>query len=192
MESKVKEFEQALGDVRKAHRLIYAYQHRMLDLVYFIKTKLDFPSFLAEKRFSRDIRKKRDGYLEVFNDMWAWDFLYSYNFEYYLGEIELEDKSLCALSVIQYSDTGYFDTETSSRTDINSFADEEESSTKLLFLLEVVPKGKKWIWGANEIVMDKQYARAKHQKTCLKHDKGNMQVIYSFPLSRFLNMFTDV
>lgn len=30
MESKVKEFEQALGDVRKAHRLIYAYQHRIV------------------------------------------------------------------------------------------------------------------------------------------------------------------
>lgn len=193
MGTKVEEFNEALCDVRKAHRLIYSYQQRMLDLAYFIKSKLDFPLFLAEKRFSSDIRKKRDGYLSVFNDMWAWDFLYSYMFEYYLGDIELKNGDNYALSIIQYSDTGYFDAEGYSRTDINSFAEEKDSGSKLLFILEFKPKkNKNWIWNIEELAMNKEYASMKHTKTILKLEKGHTQVLYSFPLERFLTEKTSL
>lgn len=194
MENKLKEFNNALCDVRRAHRLIYSYQQRMLDLAYFIKTKLDFPDFHGKKRFSGDISKNRSSrYLRIWNDMWAWDFLYSYTFEYYLGEIKLEDGSDCALSIIQYSDTGYFETEGDSRTDINSFANEEESESKLLFILEVKPKNaKQWIWDIHKLSLDKEYASMKHTKTLLPSEKGNVQVLYSFPLDCFLNEKTSL
>lgn len=192
MEDKMKQFNDAMNDVRKAHRLIYSYQQRMLDLIYFIKSKLDFPLFLAEKRFSNDIYKKRNGYLLLPDNMWAWDFLYSYMFEYYLGEITLDNEDICALSVIQYSDTGFFEKEDNSRMDLNSFADEEESGSKLLFILEIKPKRKNWIWNINELVMDKQYASLKHECTIIKSDKGNIQVLYSFSLDRFLNEKTSL
>lgn len=192
MELKIKEFNDAMCDVRKAHRLIYSYQHRMLDLVYFIKSKLDFPLFLAEKRFSDDIYKKRDGYLFVSNTMWAWDFLYSYMFEYYLGEIDLDNGDSCGLSIVQYSDTGFFEREENSQTDIKSFAEEEESGSKLLFILEMKPKKGEWIWNTGELAMNKEYASFKHKQTLLKSEKGNMQVLYSFPLDRFLNEKTSL
>lgn len=192
MEDKMKQFNDAMNDVRKAHRLIYSYQQRMLDLIYFIKSKLDFPLFWAEKRFSNDIYKKRNGYLLLPDNMWAWDFLYSYMFEYYLGEINLDNEGICALSVIQYSDTGFFENEDNSRMDINSFAEEEESGSKLLFILEIKPKRKNWIWNINELVMDKQYASLKHECTIIKSDKGNIQVLYSFSLNRFLNEKTSL
>lgn len=194
MENKLKEFNDALCDVRKAHRLIYSYQQRMLDLAYFVKTKLDFPDFQAKKRFSSDISKNRSSkYLRIWNDMWAWDFIYSYMFEYYLGEIELDNGDSCALSIIQYSDTGYFDADGESRTDVNSFAEEKESSSKLLFILEVKPKKtKEWIWNIHEISLDKEYGSSKHVKDLLISDKGNMQVLYSFTLDRFLNENTSL
>ena len=198
MENKLKELNNALCDVRKAHRLIYSYQRRMLDLAYFIKSKLDFPLLLAEKRFSSDIYKKRDGYLLLPDNMWAWDFLYSYMFEYYLGEIDLDNGDSCALSIIQYSDTGFFEKEENNRTDIKSFADEEESGSKLLFILEMKPKKKDWVrnengeWNTEQLAMNKEYASIKHDKTLLKYDQGNIQVLYSFPVDRFLNEKTSL
>ena len=92
---KVNELKEALCDVRKAHRIIYSYQARMLDLVRFISAKLDFGGNLqGTKYYSNDIWKPRkDAYLNMPDGMWAWDFLYPYVFEYYLGETELEDKS---------------------------------------------------------------------------------------------------
>lgn len=192
MEDKIKQFNGAMADVRKAHRLIYSYQQRMLDLIYFIKSKLDFPSFLGEKRFSNDIYKKRNGYLLLPDNMWPWDFLYSYMFEYYLGEIYLDNEDICALSVIQYSDTGFFEKDENNRIDVNSFADEEESGSKLLFILEIKPKRKNWIWNIGELAMDKQYASLRHKRTILKSDKGNIQVLYSFSLDRFLNEKTSL
>lgn len=187
MENKIEEFNNALCDVRKAHRLIYSYQQRMLDLAYFIKSKLDFPLFQAEKRFSKGIYKKRNGYLSIFNDMWAWDFLYSYLFEYYLGEIESDNDDSCMLSIIQYSDTGYFEKEENSKTDIKSFGKEEESGSKLMFILEVKPKEKDWIWNIEELVNNREYASFKHTGSVLKSEEGNIQVLYSCPLDCFLN-----
>lgn len=68
---------------------------------------------------------KRNGYLLLPDNMWMWDFLYSYMFEFYLGEINLDNEDICALSVIQYSDTGFFEKEENNRIDVNSFADKE-------------------------------------------------------------------
>ena len=98
----------ALCDIRKAHRMIYSYQQRMLGLAKFISAKLDFGQVSGVKHFSNDICKRRNGYMEVHGNMWAWDFLYSYLFEYYLGEKEIEGGDSIALSVVQYSDTGFF------------------------------------------------------------------------------------
>ena len=41
MDNKINEFNDALCDIRKAHRLIYSYQNKMLDLADFIRRRLD-------------------------------------------------------------------------------------------------------------------------------------------------------
>ena len=36
------DMEKALVDVRKAHRLLYEYQHRIVDIMHFVQDKLKF------------------------------------------------------------------------------------------------------------------------------------------------------
>lgn len=186
---KVDELKEALCDVRKAHRLIYSYQARMLDLVRFISAKLDFGGRLqgGAKYYSNDIWKpKKDDYLNMPDGMWAWDFLYSYVFEYYLGKMELDNGSNIAISIIQYSDTGFFEKTGNSRRDIDSFATEEESGSKLLFIIEMVPKNNSWVWDIEDIVNNKEFASMSHTKTMLQK-KGCVQGLYSFPIERFID-----
>lgn len=185
---KVNELKEVLCDVRKAHRLIYSYQARMLDLIRFISVKLDFGgSIQGTKYYSNDIWKPtKNAYLNIPDGMWAWDFLYSYLFEYYLGEWEVDGGANVALSIIQYSDTGFFEISGNSRTDIDSFAEEEESGSKLLFFIEKKPKKRNWVWDVDTIVNNKEYASVSHTKTVLQK-KGSVQGLYSFPIERFID-----
>ena len=195
METNIENLSKALLDVRRAHRILYAYQRRMSDLAYFIKCKLDMPDFYGFKHFSNPIHGRRKGHsrLKIWHDMWAWDYLYSYLFEYYLGEKEAGDKlHNYKLSLIQYSDTGYFDQDGQKRGRISEFGSEDESSSKLLFFLEYKPKGSKWEWKdgsyMERIVLNKEVGSKKHTKGVITIGVKHKQILYSFPLERFINM----
>lgn len=184
---KIEELNNALCDVRKAHRIIHEYQQRMLDLVRVIAAKLDFSGCSGgHKYFSNPIYRKRDGRLEICDGMWAWDFLYSYVFEYDLGAIELDDGSSVGLSIVQYSDTGFFDVVEGDPQRIKTFASEEESLSKLLFIIENKPKKKEWVWDIEKIVNNKEFASKNHTHTVLEK-KGCRQGLYSFPLEKFVD-----
>lgn len=190
MENKIEEFEKALVDVRKAHRLIFKYQEKMLDLMNYIKSRLDFPEFIGKKHFSNSIGAKRsgNGMQRIWHNMWAWDFIYPYIYEYYLGDIRLE-KYDCNLSLIQYSDTGFFDqsNEEVSRVDVEKFTEEEKSISKILFILEAVPKNHKtWKWDKDDFILNKLYASSSHQSDILENNNTKL-VLYSFPLNRFID-----
>ena len=106
------DIKQMMVDVRKAHRLIYQYQNRMLQLVNRIKTEYDLNNPVGRKRFSNPIGTMRRGndYQEAnlrVHDKWAWDMLYSYEFEYYFGKAIRNGLAGC-LSVFQISDNGYY------------------------------------------------------------------------------------
>ena len=118
-----------LEDVRKAHRLIYQYQKCILSTIKEIHKEYDFPQYpTARKLFSNPLKsteqfyenkaaqKKGNGVDIKFQknpeanlsieDKWAWDFLYTYELEYYFG---LKNKNKrCLFSVFQVSDTGYY------------------------------------------------------------------------------------
>lgn len=186
---KVNELKEALCDVRKAHRLIYSYQSRMLDLVRFIKAKLDFDNKIGgTAHFSEDTWKcdRDEGYLKLNDDTEAWDFLYSYVFEYYLGKKFIADRTI-AFSIIQYSDTGSFEGDECSFDDFQTFKDEEHSGSKLLFFIEMAPKKKKnFVWDIEDIVFNKEYGSIHHEKTVLEKN-GCVQGLYSFPIERFID-----
>lgn len=195
METNIENLSKALLDVRRAHRILYAYQRRMSDLAYFIKCKLDMPDFYGFKHFSNPIHGRRKGHsrLKIWHDMWAWDYLYSYLFEYYLGEKEAGDKlHNYKLSLIQYSDTGYFDQDGQKRGRISEFGSEEESSSKLLFFLEYKSKDSEWEWKdgsyMERIVLNKEVGSKKHTKGVITIGVKHKQILYSFPLERFINM----
>ena len=56
--ARVEELGKALCEVRKAHRIIYAYQKRMMDLARFIGAKLDMPECQVIKHYSNSPSKK--------------------------------------------------------------------------------------------------------------------------------------
>lgn len=195
METNTKKLTNALQDVRRAHRILYAYQRRMLDLVHFIRSKLDMPvkDLCGVKHFSRPIKKNK-GYLTIWHDMWAWDYLYSYLFEYYLGEQKTSNEAYeYKLSLIQYSDTGYFDQEEEgTRLELEKFKPEDKSSSKLLFFLEYKPKDSEWVWKdgsyMERIVLNKEFGSKEHTKTVRDTATRGTQILCSFPLERFINM----
>ena len=195
METTTENLSNALLDVRRAHRILYAYQRRMLDLVHFIQSKLDMPKFRGFKHFSNPIygRSKGHSRLNIWHDMWAWDYLYSYLFEYYLGVQKTSDEAYeYKFSLIQYSDTGYFDQDGQRRCRISEFGSEKESSSKLLFFLEYKPKDRNWEWGDGTslegIVLDKKVGSKGHTKEVRSTTSGGKQILCSFPLERFINM----
>lgn len=157
MEINNKQVNSLFADIRTAHRLIYEYQKRVLDLVFYIKGKLKFPGKVGGyKRFSNAIGTTRaysssyEGVnLAIYDKMWAWDFLYSYMMEFYLGEIE-ESKHKFSMSIIEISDTGYYSShqQNRDRQDIQTFANVEDSSTMLIFVFEIIKKNKTYqLWG---------------------------------------------
>ena len=195
METTSENLSKALLDVRRAHRILYAYQRRMSDLAYFIKCKLGMPDFYGFKHFSNPIHGRRKGHsrLKIWHDMWAWDYLYSYLFEYYLGEKEADDKLHdYKLSLIQYSDTGYFDKDGQRRCRISEFGSEDESGSKLLFFLEYKPKHSEWEWKdgsyMERIVLNKKVGSKKHETGVITIGVKHKQILCSFPLEEFINM----
>ena len=170
----------------------------MLDLVHFIQRKLDMREFRGFKHFSNPIYGPSKGHsrLSIWHDMWAWDYLYSYLFEYHLGEQKTSDELHdYKLSLIQYSDTGYFDREEeeeATRLELEKFKPEDKSSSKLLFFLEYKSKDIEWVWKdgsyMERIVLDKEVGSKEHTKTFQSPATGVKQILCSFPLERFINM----
>ncbi|MDC7218749.1 MAG: hypothetical protein PQJ59_02350 [Spirochaetales bacterium] len=73
MKSKIdqKELNKALLEVRKAYRIIYEYQKRVLDLVKYISKSLGYQYAGGWSKFSSPSPKNGKGSL----DNWAWDWL---------------------------------------------------------------------------------------------------------------------
>lgn len=181
----------ALCEVRKAHRLIYEYQRRMLDLTWFIKTKLDFPQYAGIKKYSNPISSRGT----IFHDMWSWDFIYTYVFEYYLGEqADIDRKLSWKFCIIQVSDTGFYKgcQDEVTATNINSYASPEDSETRLLFYLSISPNSsEEYDWDPSNIINSYAGRAEAGQDEFYKIENpnriGSVQIIYSVPLSRFLD-----
>lgn len=106
------DIKQMMIDVRKAHRLIYQFQDRMLQLMKLIANTYDLSHPAGRKRFSNPVSIMRRGSdypeanLKVY-DKWAWDMLYTYEFEYYFGKSIRNNLAGC-LSIFQIADNGYY------------------------------------------------------------------------------------
>ena len=190
--NKIDSLKNALIEVRKAHRLVFSYQERMLSLVNFIKAHLDGNRLSGVKHFSDPIKKKAgSAELTLPPGMWAWDYLYSYLFEYFIYEETLDDDSGIMLSVVQYTDTGFFDSKTDDKLDVAGFVEPEKSISKLMFIMEHTPKGRKAVWQNREAsrpsIENKKYASAKHKSDVIyPNGEGKTRLLlYSVPLEQF-------
>ncbi|MFA8436784.1 MAG: hypothetical protein ACEPOZ_19940 [Marinifilaceae bacterium] len=195
MQSK-EELQEALCDVRNSFRLLKEYQQRMLDIVSYIKERYSMPEFSGKKHFCDKIRNKRSGYadLQVWKDMWAWDFLYAYEFEYYLGQnsVKLDDVNLrYAMSVLQVSDSGFYESTESQkhRNRIETFKESVESSSALIFIFERIKGNADWLWDSGASILDEVgVSLIKNKGASMVVNKGNNCFIAArYPLEEFFD-----
>lgn len=141
-----REIDNIFADVRNAFRLLNRYQERVLDIVNYIKEQTPFTRMTGQKWYSNPIKKtQQNDYakLNVYHNMWGWDFLYGYIFEYYFDYIEKADKGI-EMSIFQISDDGFFISEASNKhmTDIESFAPTDKSHSYLVLNVTIKNAGK--------------------------------------------------
>ncbi|AJH14536.1 hypothetical protein [Myroides profundi] len=147
------ELNEGLINVRSAYRLIFEHQKRVLNTIDYIKDKFGMKADGGNKFFSDPISIKRADYPEVWTSsgMWAWDFLYSYCFEFYFGnqEIKIDDLSFrFDLSVVQVSDTGFWDSENEHKTELDTqtFNAVKSSESYFVFVFESKIDGAESYW----------------------------------------------
>ncbi len=198
--------ENMLADVRRAHRLIFEYQKRMLDLMQLVRNKYDFLNSPAGKKhfsmplhntekFSKD---NKDANINIFEKMWAWDFIYSYEMEYYFGEKTNENNgSKCYMSIFQITDNGFYlkdgfekEHERIVPDDLKlkteKFWDAEKSSSYLIFVAEVCKKDteRKFFPNVQKPIME---LYGKDNDILVNNNNGCTLVAKRYPVSKFFN-----
>lgn len=185
------DLNKTLLNVRKAHRLIKEYQERILNFIFYTKEKFNMPSVKGIRRFCNPFSNYQSGYgrLKVWKDMWSWDFLYSYEFEYYFGvdSTRMEGKEF-ALSIFQISDSGFYKSKSDNGNDISTFLSPEESESLFMFVFEV-SENEEWFW-------EKEFENAKQKLITENKDEyiiENRYLAVTYNIKNFLNQeYTDI
>jgi len=167
------EFEKTLIEVRKAYRLIYLYQRRVLDLVNFIGNKLSLNFHSGMSRFSNPAKTNTRAKLTF----WSWDWLMLYFYEFHFGIVRGDIR----FSIILQSDSGFFESETNDKLDISKFLNTEESSTKLYF---VIGDG---IWGCPIESFLKEHFKSKETEFRKEISDSKIWIAKSYNLSDFID-----
>ena len=153
----MKEIDNIFIDVRNAFRLLNDYQKRVLQIVKYIREQTPYTDMWGRKDWYSDkIGNRRNSpdpeyaNLSVHPDMWAWDFLYGYFFEYYFGKKQIENKSV-KMSLFQVSDDGFFVSNDEKRhwTNTSSFASSESSHSFIVFNISVYTSKESRLWLRN-------------------------------------------
>ena len=148
-----KELDNVFVDVRNAFRLLNDYQKHILNIVNYIREQTEYAEMWGRKNwYSNEIGNKKNSpdsdyaKLNIRNDMWGWDFLYGYIFEYYFGDLDKKRKGNIEMSVIQVSDDGYFvsNRENKSMTKISTFEDSENSHSYIILNMALTKKDNLW------------------------------------------------
>jgi len=106
-----------MRNLREAHRLIYAFQRSSLDFVFRVKNEVLEKGDAVDglKHFSRDLPKRKSGkshnevaFSAINRHNWAWDFLPTYAYEYYLGQTTPYSHIVLRASIIQIVDDAVY------------------------------------------------------------------------------------
>lgn len=121
-----------LMNVRKAYRLVFDYQSRILSLMKYIRSFYGLTLVGSFRHFSD--KSPQNGNTNL--DLWAWDWLNMYFYEF-LFEKDTESQETYRLAVFLVSDTGYFQARKNGMIDklnVQEFIPSEESKTELIFV----------------------------------------------------------
>lgn len=130
------QLDSTLIDVRKAYRLLYLYQRRVMDLAHYIGSKLDFRH--AENRSSYCFTQHPK---IVKHHHWAWDLLPMYNMAFVFHSRRIEgfsEEGKLFINIV--SDTGFYDSEVNNKLEINQFCSPENAATELHLVLTLRDK----------------------------------------------------
>lgn len=196
--------ENILSNVRKAHRLVFEYQKRMLDLMQLVRNQYDFKSLAGKKHFSKPLhntekfsKDNKDANIDIFEKIWAWDFIYSYEMEYYFGE-KTKNGLKCRLSVFQITDNGFFmrdgfekenGREDADKCITEKFWDADESSSYLIFVTEVSKENigsSKFFPDVQKYIME-LYGKDNDRLINNKEFEGHTLVAKRYPISEFFD-----
>lgn len=186
-----KELDNAFVDVRNAFRLLYRYQSRILDIVGYIREHTLYTDMWGRRLFCTTIHTRNNcpdkdyAKLAVWSDMWAWDFMYNYVFEYYFGQVKIGRKTI-EMSVIQVSDDGFYKSISNkpSQTDISTFLQAEESNSYLV----LTAGWKAWLRDEQEDDYDAflhKFLSGSNDSCIYIDDKGYWAITKRYPMQRF-------
>lgn len=171
-----KELEAALCEVRKAHRLIYEYQRRMQDLTWFIRNALGFNNYQGFKKFSAPIGSGKRIYVEN----WSWDWIYTYVYEYHLG---YNRDGKVRGSLIQVTDTGFYNQEKANAIILDTYKTPEESRSLLVFYF-LISDDKQLLESEWKPIEEKFSLK---QESVTNPTNKCHEIVYPVPLHCFLN-----
>ncbi|MCU7550403.1 hypothetical protein OCK74_14880 [Chitinophagaceae bacterium LB-8] len=124
------DLENIFVDVRKAYRLLYFYQRRVLDTVKFISGTLSKNIRGGWALFSDNAPKNGSG---INMDTLAWDWLNMYDYEFNFQDESINGNSYKFAIAVQ-SDSGFYDVMNNiSESTVESFSPVEQAVTKIYF-----------------------------------------------------------
>ncbi len=194
-----KEIDNIFIDVRNAFRLLNRYQKRVLQIVSYIREQTPFTAMWGAKWYFDEIGKKRNSpdaeyaKLSVHKDMWGWDFLYGYIFEYYFGRERVSKKNI-EMSIFQISDDGFFISNRDNKhmTDISCFASSEQSHSYLVLNISVFTSKECQLWLSDPDFPDDyqedfftKFLESPSDIKITKDDKGTVNIIKKYSMQRF-------
>lgn len=174
------EFSQSLIEVRKAYRLLYLYQSRVLNLMKFIEQSFDMKYNGGWSWFSDNTPREGKGTLD--NSAWDWLNMYFYEFNFQLGQ---RTDSETSFAILLLSDTGIYDTDSEEYLNVSTFNAPEKSSTRLVFIA-----GKNTWWNKPPFKEDFDERIPIYTSSPVPYCKSigdDVMLAKSYPLEDFLN-----
>jgi hypothetical protein len=124
--------ENGILQIRKAYRLLFDYQTRILDLMSYIEGKTDFSFHSGWPLYSYASPKKGKGSL----NLWSWDWLNFYYYHFHFGSIKKEGNAFY-FGITHMADTGFFESQSQNpdKRNLKDYKNCEDSGSKLIFVV---------------------------------------------------------
>ena len=173
---------ETLLQVRKAYRLLFDYQTKLLGLVKYIGGRFGYTYQGGYPKFSGNQPRMGSGNL----NNWSWDWLNLYFHEFHFGEEATANGDKLTFAVFVLIDDGYFQTfeqndGMAKRLNVDQFEKVEFSNSKLILVV-----GKN-LWSVNSYFLENNWCN-KHftlEEKGLYEEGNNKMFFKSYPLQNF-------
>lgn len=185
-------------NARKAYRLVYEVQDSIVEIVEYIRARIDYIDCAGKPLFSNALGKRKgidENYVNdnIGNGMWSWDYFPTFMYMYYFLTPPTETEH-CCFSIIQVMDDGFSKLpDTAAPPSTKDFGDPTDSKSYLLFAFSIWEKNQRAIWfdydGTNEIDDEKnEILRITEDITKKGHESYIMKTVDAFFIATKVNL----